>query len=76
MMDVLMIDLCTSGIIKTFGQYHYHLVINLIDIKNRKYWENYFKNRLYIASFILALVGWFILFTYLFGQLYEKNFWH
>lgn len=45
----------------------------MIDIKNRKYWETYLKNRLYIASFILALVGWFILFVYLFGQSYEKE---
>jgi len=42
-------------------------------INNRKHWATYFKNRLYIASFILAMVGWFILFVYLFGQIYEKE---
>lgn len=46
----------------------------MIDIKDKKLnWKNHFKNRLYIASFILALVGWFILFVYLFGQFFEKE---
>ena len=30
-------------------------------------------NRLYIAAFILSLVGWFILFVYLFGQFFETE---
>lgn len=42
-------------------------------IKNRRYWTTYLKNRLYIAAFILALVGWFILFVYLFGPFFEKE---
>lgn len=41
-------------------------------IKNRD-WKDYFKTRLYIASFILALVGWFILFVILFGQFFENE---
>ena len=46
----------------------------MIDLKDRKLnWKNHFQNRLYIASFILALVGWFILFVYLFGQFFEKE---
>ncbi|BDZ67870.1 hypothetical protein [Methanobacterium ferruginis] len=46
----------------------------MIDTKSRKInWKNYFKTKLYIASFILALVGWFILFVYLFGQYFEKE---
>ncbi|MCZ3364984.1 MULTISPECIES: hypothetical protein [Methanobacterium] len=36
-------------------------------------WKSYFKTRMYIASFILAMVGWFILFVYLFGQFFEKE---
>ncbi len=46
----------------------------MIKIKNKEgNWENYMKTRLYIASFILALVGWFILFVFLSGQLFEKE---
>jgi hypothetical protein len=45
----------------------------VIDIKNSKNWTTYFKNRLHIAAFILSLVGWFILFVYLFGQFFEKE---
>lgn len=45
-----------------------------MEIKNIKtHWKKHFKTRLYIASFILALVGWFILFVYLFGQFFEKE---
>ncbi len=36
-------------------------------------WKNYFKTRMYIASFIFALVGWFILFIYLLGPFFEKE---
>lgn len=39
----------------------------------KKNWKEYFKTRLYIASFILALVGWFILFVFLFGQFFENE---
>lgn len=43
-------------------------------IKNRnKNWKDYFKTRLYIASFILAFVGWFILFVFIFGQFFENE---
>jgi small-conductance mechanosensitive channel len=42
------------------------------EIKKRD-WKEYFKTRLYIASFILALVGWFILFVFLFGQFFENE---
>lgn len=43
-------------------------------IKNRKMnWEDYFKTGLYIAPFILAIVGWFILFVFLFGQFFENE---
>jgi len=45
----------------------------VIDVENRKKWTTYFKNRLYIVVFILAMVGWFILFVYLFGQFFEKE---
>lgn len=46
----------------------------MIDIKNRKVdWKSHLKTRLYIASFILAMVGWFILFVYLFDQFFEKE---
>ena len=48
--------------------------MNMVNIKKIKFnWKNHFQNRLYIASFILALVGWFILFVYLFGQFFEKE---
>jgi len=36
-------------------------------------WKNYFKTKLYIASFMFALVGWFILFVFVFGQFFEKE---
>ena len=45
----------------------------VIGVEKRKKWTTYFKNRLYIAAFILSLVGWFILFVYLFGQFFEKE---
>ena len=46
----------------------------MIDIKNRKVnWKTPLKTRLYIASFIFALVGCFILSVYLFGQFFEEE---
>ncbi len=36
-------------------------------------WKNYFKTKLYVVSFIFALVGCFILSVYLFGQFFEKE---
>ncbi|AXV37889.1 MAG: hypothetical protein Kow0019_01700 [Methanobacteriaceae archaeon] len=46
----------------------------MTNTKNRiTNWKSYLKTRLYIASFILALVGWFILFVYLFGPFFEKE---
>lgn len=44
----------------------------MVEVKKRD-WKDYFKTRLYIASFILALVGWFILFVFLFGQFFENE---
>ena len=42
-------------------------------VHRNSHWKSYFKTRMYIASFILALVGGFILFVYLFGQFFEKE---
>jgi hypothetical protein len=36
-------------------------------------WKHYFKTKLYVVSFIFALVGCFILSIYLFGQFFEKE---
>ena len=36
-------------------------------------WKHYFKTKLYVVSFIFAMVGCFILSIYLFGQFFEKE---
>lgn len=36
-------------------------------------WKRYFKSKLYIASFFLALIGWFIIFLILFGSMFESQ---
>jgi uncharacterized membrane protein len=36
-------------------------------------WKKYLLTKLKIASFIFALVGWFLLFIFVFGQYFEKQ---
>ena len=61
-------------IFKKTKKSNFHERILMTITKNRKInWKSYLKTRLYIASFILALVGCFILFVYLFGSFFEKE---
>jgi len=39
----------------------------------RNSWKKYFLTRLKIVTFIFALVGWFLLFIFVFGQYFEAQ---